>query len=129
MKNHCYPSDSVFVNWLSKNIRTYFKKTLPLIRIKLDDALLVAGGFTGFTLVGSTIVTEFESENGDFVLFANSKVTVIDSLTYDITPVASDIVSLQIGLHTIRGRVTVNGTDFGFEILKDFEMKQGLQTG
>ena len=74
-------------------------------------------------------MTEFESENGDFLLFPDSKVTVIDALTYDITPVAADIVSLQEGLHTIRGRVTVSGTDFGFEILKDFEMKRGVQTG
>jgi len=108
---------------------TYFKGTDPAIRIILDDALLVAQGVTDFTLVGSTITTEFESDNGDFLKLDNTKVTVIDALTYDLAPTAADVVAFQLGIHDISGLVQVSsGAKFGFKIKQDFEVDRLIQT-
>ena len=107
----------------------YFKGTDPNIRISLNEANLIAQGITNFTLVGSTIITEFESESGDFVKFVNSKVTIVSALVYDITPTTADIVALQLGFHTISGQVTVSsGAIFGFKIKKQFFMDRLIQT-
>jgi len=108
---------------------TYFKGTDAAIRIAVDDSLIRAQGVTDFTLVGSTITTEFESENGDFVKFDNSKVTIVDALTYDIAPTAADVVAFQLGVHDISGLVQVSsGAKFGFKIKKDFEVDRLIQT-
>jgi len=107
----------------------YFKGTNPNIRIKLDEANLIAQGITTFTLVGSTIVTEFESEEGDFLKFDNSKVTIVSALVYDITPTAADVTALQLGKHIVSGQVTVNGGGiFGFKIKNQFVMDRLIQT-
>lgn len=107
---------------------TYYKGTTSKIRIVVNDDNLVAQGITDFSLTGSTIVTEFESENGDFVKFTNDFVTIVDSETYDITPTATEVAALQLGYHTISGAVTKGGVTYGFKIAKEFYVDRLIQT-
>lgn len=109
-------------------IVTYFKGTDPKIRFEVDDSQLVAQGVTNFTLVGSTITTEFESKNGDFIKFDNSKVTIVDAKTYDIQPTDADVVEMQLGLHTISGLILADGVKYGFKIENKFEVETLIQT-
>jgi len=108
---------------------TYFKGTDAKIRVELDDTLLVQQGVTDFTLVGSTIVTEFESEDGDFVKFTNDDVTVVSATVYDITPSSADVTSLQLGYHKVSIQVTTaGGTTYGAKIDKSFYMDSLIRT-
>lgn len=107
----------------------YYKGTTAKIRIQLDDDNLVAQGVTNFDLTSATaIVTEFESENGDFVKFSNDFATAVSALVYDITPTSTEVNALQLGYHTVSGLVTLGGVNYGFKIPKAIYVDRLIQT-
>lgn len=107
----------------------YYKGTDAKIRLVVNDDNLRAQGITDFTLTGSTIVTEFEHENGDFVKFDNTFVTIVDAETYDITPTAAKVKEFQIGRYNISIQITTGGgTVYGAKIKNKFVVERLIQT-
>lgn len=107
----------------------YYKGTDARIRIVIDDYQLRQQGITDFTLVGATIVTEFRSEDGDFIKFDNTFVTVVDATTYDITPTAAKVKEFQVGKHDISISITTGGGNtYGAKIKNGFEVETLIQT-